>query len=157
MKQVQSLLLDVQGQVTPACSKSHITYKFHWNKAGGKMVIHFAYEPKNLEDAELSKSLIYESIDKFRAPGGRDIVQAEWKSFLPLKNLITISVDDPKRHRGAGHRHDPEQLLHIAANDASPGLISGILPLGMWEVTLSLHAIVTEQCLYSLKIWREEE
>ncbi|MCJ8010248.1 hypothetical protein MUG84_00645 [Paenibacillus sp. KQZ6P-2] len=154
---MRRILLETQGEVSPVCSKSHITYKFHISEPGGKLCIHFAYGPKNLEDRELSKTLVYESIEKYIEPSRRELVQAKWESYLPLKNLITVSVDDPDSHRGAGHRHDPEQLLHLSMKDASPGLISGPIHSGMWEVTLSLHAVVTDQCKFSLNIWQEEE
>jgi hypothetical protein len=150
-------ILDVQGQVTPVCSRSHISYKFHLSEPGGKLWIGFTYRPKNLEDREQAKTMIFESIGKYTEPNQRERVQTKWESFLPLKNLITVSVDDPDRHRGAGHRHDPEQLLFLSEHDASPGLVSGRIPAGMWGVTLSLHAIVTDSCHYSLQIWQEEE
>jgi hypothetical protein len=154
---MRRIILDVQGQVTPVCSKIHISYKFHLGQPGGKLVISFAYGPKNLEDPEQAKTMIFESIDKYTELDQRERLQAKWESFLPLKNLVTISVDDPKRHRGAGHRHDPEQLLFLSKEEASPGLVSGEILTGMWEVMLSLHAIVTDNCRYTLHICQEEE
>lgn len=154
---MNQLILDVQGIVHPNSSKTHISYRFHLGTQGGKLRIHFAYEPKNLEDQEQSKTMIFESINKYTEPNQRERIQAKWESFLPLKNLITVSVDDPERHRGAGHRHDPEQLLVISELEASPGFVSGKMLAGMWHVTLSLHAIVTESCRYTLQIHQEEE
>ncbi|MBD0381406.1 hypothetical protein [Paenibacillus sedimenti] len=154
---MKRLLLESQGQVTPVCSRSHITYKFHVPESGGMLWFSFAYGPKNLENLERSRDLIHESIDKYTEPDQRGRLQAKWESFIPLKNLITVSLDDPERHRGAGHRHDPEQLLFLSEDNASPGFVSGSIPSGMWEATLSLHAIVTDTCQYILQIWREEE
>ncbi|MBP1964154.1 hypothetical protein [Paenibacillus aceris] len=153
---MNQLILDVQGIVHPNSSKTHISYQFHLGSHVGKLRIHFAYEPKNLEDREISKSMILKSIHKYTEPNQSERLQAKWESFLPLKNLITLSVDDPERHRGAGHRHDPEQLLVISELEASPGFISGKLPAGLWNVTLSLHAIVTESCRYTMHIHQEE-
>ncbi|NOU71858.1 hypothetical protein GC098_10575 [Paenibacillus sp. LMG 31458] len=154
---MNQLILDVQGIVHPNASKTHISYRFHLGTHGGKLRIHFAYEPKNLDDREQSKTMIFESINKYTEPNQRERIQAKWESFLPLKNLITVSVDDPERHRGAGHRHDPEQLLVISELESSPGFVSGKMLTGMWHVTLSLHAIVTESCRYTLQIHQEEE
>jgi hypothetical protein len=150
-------ILGVEGQVTPVCSKTHISYKFYLSQPGGKLWISFAYEPKNLEDREQAKRMIFESIEKYTEADQRERVQAKWESYLPLKNLITVSVDDPKGHRGAGHRHDPEQLLFLSEEGASPGLVRGTILPGMWEVTLSIHAIVTNTCRYKLQIHHEEE
>jgi hypothetical protein len=150
-------ILEVEGQVTPVCSKTHISYKFYLDQTGGKLWISFAYEPKNLEDREQAKRMIFESIEKYTEADQRERIQVKWESYLPLKNLITVSVDDAKGHRGAGHRHDPEQLLFLSEEGASPGLVRGTILPGMWEVTLSIHAIVTNTCRYKLQIHHEEE
>ncbi|MBM7566395.1 hypothetical protein [Paenibacillus sacheonensis] len=153
---MKRLVLDAEGRVQPVCSKTHIAYSFHLDQPGGKLWIDFAYEPKNLEDREQSRARIAAGVENYTEPAQRELVMDRWESFLPLKNLITVSVDDPARHRGAGHRHDPEQLLLIGAEEASPGFVRGELPEGLWRVTLSLHAIVTESCSYRLRIHHEE-
>lgn len=154
---MKKIVLDVQGQVTPDCSKSHISYKFPLQEPIGKLCVHLAYEPKNMEDVDKAKAIIMQSIDKYVELENRERIQAKWQSFLPLKNLLTLSIDDPERHRGAGHRHDPEQFLFLSESKASPGFVSGRIPPGMWEVTLSMHAVVTKSCRYMLQIWQEEE
>ncbi|KIL38550.1 hypothetical protein SD70_25850 [Gordoniibacillus kamchatkensis] len=153
---MKKLVLDVQGQVAPVCSRSHITYRFPLGERVRKLTIHFAYEPKNMDDKDQAKALIMDSIAKYTEPEHAERVQAKWESFLPLKNLITVSVDDPVSHRGAGHRHDPEQVLVIAEAEASPGFVQGPMPAGLWDVTLSMHAVVTDSCRYTLQIWGEE-
>ncbi|WP_219835596.1 hypothetical protein [Paenibacillus sp. R14(2021)] len=153
---MKRLLLEAEGQIQPVCAKTHITYSFHLAESGGKLWIEFAYEPKNLEDRELAKTLIAAGIGSYTEDSQRDRLLANWESFLPLKNLITVSVDDPERHRGAGHRHDPEQLLFIGEGEASPGFVSDRLNEGLWRATLSLHAIVTPSCRYRLRIHHEE-
>jgi hypothetical protein len=154
---MKRIILEVEGQVTPLSSKTHISYKFYLGQPGGKLWISFAYEPKNLEERELAKMMIFQSIDKYTEADQRERLQAKWESYLPLKNLITVSVDDPEGHRGAGHRHDPEQLLFLSEEGASPGLVRGRILSGMWEVTLSIHAIVTNNCRYKLQVHQEEE
>ncbi|GGA44091.1 hypothetical protein [Paenibacillus physcomitrellae] len=153
---MKTYLIDVQGQVTPCCSRSHIAYRFFLPRPGGKLCVDFAYGPKNLEDREKAKTLIEESVGLYVEEEFQEQAKARWESHLPLKNLITVSVDAPDGHRGAAHRHDPEQHLVISRDEASPGLEHGELFKGLWEVTLSVHAIVTDGCAYSLQIWQEE-
>jgi hypothetical protein len=95
---MKRIILEVEGQVTPLSSKTHISYNFYLGQPGGKLWISFAYEPKNLEDRELAKMMIFESIDKYTEADQRERLQAKWESYLPLKNLITVSVDDPEGH-----------------------------------------------------------
>ncbi|MEC0171112.1 hypothetical protein [Paenibacillus graminis] len=154
---MKTAILDARGRVTPASSKSHIIHRFFLTSAGGRLGIDFSYGPKQLEDLEKARTLIERSIDLYFEEEAMAQAKAHFKSYLPLNNLITVSVDSPHGHLGAAHRHDPEQFLHVSRHEASPGLVSGDIVAGMWEVTLSLHAIVTDYCEYSLQIWQEEE
>jgi hypothetical protein len=150
------MLIDVKGQVTPVSSRSHITYSFDLSQPVEGLNILFKYNPKRLEDLESSKTMILESLVKYTNAEYADLDGAKWETFMPLTNLITLSVDDPAGHRGAGHRHDSEQLLYVSEHCASLGFVSGPMIKGMWKVTLSLHSIVTDICSYELQIWVEE-
>jgi hypothetical protein len=151
------MLIDARGQVTPLCSRSHITYCFDLRQPVGELKIRFSYYPKRMEDIERSKAMILESIENYSNSEYPDLVRTKWETYMPVTNLITLSVDDPAGHRGAGHRHAPEQLLYVSEHRASPGFVSGPMIKGMWRVTLSLHGIVTDICSYELQIWLEEE
>ncbi|UUZ79108.1 hypothetical protein LJK88_28245 [Paenibacillus sp. P26] len=94
------MFLDIKGQVTPACSRSHISYSFHLEEPVSRLIIRFSYSPKRLEDEEQSQRLIMQSIDKYTAAEHREYAKAKWTAYLPLQNLITVSMDDPERHRG---------------------------------------------------------
>lgn len=144
-------LLAVEGILVPCCSKTNITYTFPIHAESDRLDIYFSYRPKILEDLELSKELIVEGIEKFggRAKGS---YLDDWKSFLPLNNLLTISVDDYEKFRGSAHRHNPEQHHFIKKDDASSGFIPGPIGKGQWRVTISIHAVVTNQCKYTLKV-----
>lgn len=154
---MRTLLVNVQGGVTRECSKSHIAYKFFLAQSRGRLGIDFAYSPKNLEDTGKAKTLIEQGLKLYVEDEFRELAKSKWQSYLPLKNLITLSVDDPTGHRGAAHRPDPEQHLFISELESSPGLNRVDLQAGQWTVTLSLHAVVSDDCHYSLQIWHEEE
>jgi hypothetical protein len=151
------MLLDITGQATPDDTRQHIAYRFTLDQPAAKIWLRFNYTPKVLKDNELAKPLIIAGIDLYAAPQQKQLLQGGWERYLPLNNLITVSVDDPEGYRGACHRHDPEQLLYLAERDSSPGLTKGKLIAGQWSVTLSFHAIVTEQCSYQLTAWASEE
>ena len=149
-------LLCVDGQLTPKDSKSHIVHVFNVETGGGKLIFMFSYEPKKLIDNDVAKELIKESIIKY-VGNEKEQVLIRWRSFLPLQNLITISIDDPFRFRGAAHRHSPDQELFISENNSSPGLLFGKIISGKWMVTISAHAVVTEVCNYKLTVYKAEE
>lgn len=150
-------LLDVKGQISPDCSKSHISYSFIVPQPLCRLDIYFSYTPKLLENQSLSKQFIQDSVSKYIEKGHQQSYSEKWEMYLPLKNLITISVDDSIGYRGAAHRHDSKQELYISENKASPGLVPGNLRPGQWRVTLSLHAIVTDQCKYKLRVYERDE
>jgi len=151
------MLLDVMSEVYPIDSRCHIAYRFYNDRPDGIMRIQFQYAPKRLEDRLRAQALITESIGRYIQPEHQQTANADWERYLPLQNLITISVDDPEGYRGACHRHSPEQQLYLAEKDASDGLVPGTISRGIWTVTISLHAIVTDNCTYKLKVWKSGE
>lgn len=148
-------LVLTEGLLTPSCSKSHITYSFNVPKESSRLDIHFSYDPKKLDHREKSKELICEGICNFVDCGQERYIN-EWESFLPVQNLLTLSVDDGREFRGCVHRQSPEQHLYIAGDSASPGLIPGTIPPGQWKVTISVHAVVTDVCRYKLHVMGAE-
>ncbi|TBL70858.1 hypothetical protein [Paenibacillus thalictri] len=146
-----NLLLKAEGAVTPSCSKSHITYTLHLHKECGELHVEFAYEPKTLDDEARSEQLIEEGFRQFILEEHRP--SYNWRDFLPLQNLLTLSLDDENGFRGAGHRHDPVQHLVVTTEEASPGLVPGVFPRGQLQVMINIHCVVTDECRYRLQIW----
>jgi hypothetical protein len=150
-------LLKAEGLVTPSCSKSHITYTLHLNRECRELHVEFAYEPKKLEDEAKAKELIYAGFEQYILEEHRKSFQDNWRDFLPLQNLLTLSFDDENGFRGAGHRHDPIQHLVISEEAASPGLVPGLLPRGQVRIMINLHSVVSEQCRYRIHVWEGGE
>ena len=85
----------------------------------------------------------------------QDRAQFPIRSFLPLVNLVTLSVDAPDGYRGCAHRHDPVQTHVLRAEDSSPGFDDGAILAGSWRVVINVHAVVTSPCTYHLKVTAE--
>ncbi|QUW21506.1 hypothetical protein JSQ81_17175 [Sporosarcina sp. Marseille-Q4063] len=144
-------LYEVMGQVNPSCSSSHIEYSFYVKKQYDLLKLKFEYFPKDLENEDIAKELIINSLDKY----GYCEEKKRWKNYLPLKNHITLSFDDPDEFRGAVHRHDHKLELYFNKEKSSPGIIPKINSPGVWKIKLSIHALVTEKCDYSLIVLGE--
>lgn len=149
-------LMDIQGRVTPEQSGTHLRIPFQLTADAERMNIRFAYSPKVLEDRERALALLEASFAKYVLPDQQERVAARAETYLPLNNLITVSLDDEHQYRGACHRHDPVQELHLSELHASPGLVRGLIKPGSWTVTLSIHCIVTDACDYRLEVWTDE-
>jgi hypothetical protein len=145
-------LLDVKKKLAAVQTQTHITYSFTVSSSCRMLNVDFLYSPKILKDERLSMEIIRHSLQKY-SEGSDQGSDVSMKKFLPLKNLITVSIDGPNGFRGACHRQDPEQHLFLAADSASPGLMPGPLAAGNWSITLSVHALVTETCTYRLVVW----
>ncbi|XID92209.1 hypothetical protein ACF3MZ_27700 [Paenibacillaceae bacterium WGS1546] len=150
------MLLDIEHEVTPADTRSHLRYDFKLDRPCAGLWVRFEYSPKILEERKLATELIKRSIERYIEPERQKSALERAEQYYPLRNLITVSIDDSLGHRGACHRQDPVQELYLSEREASPGLTRGKIPEGTWTVTLSLHAIVTEQCAYRLKVWAAE-
>lgn len=150
------MLLDVKNEVTPADTQSHLRYDFKLDRPCAGIWVRLEYSPKALEDKEQAMELIKRGIERYVEPDRQKLTLERAEQYLPLRNLITVSIDDSRGHRGACHRQDPVQELYLSERTASPGLTKGAIPEGTWTVTLSLHAIVTQRCAYRLKVWAAE-
>ena len=137
------VLLQAEGALTPVCAKSHIIYAIDLDREISQLWIDFSYSPKCLH-----RDLLEEQ---------QQSLAAHWEDFLPLKNLLTLSFDDAAGFRGCAHRHDPRQHLELATHRASPGLLAGPVPPGQFRITLSVHALITNTCRYSLRVWEGDE
>ena len=144
------LLFEKEFQVFCSDEKKNISFPFEVPEGTEKVKVTFGYGPKTLGECERAKMLIENNIKK-DADAFADQYPS-WQEYLPLKNLITVSVDDPEGYRGCAHRQ-AEYMEHIISEDfASPGFNKGRVQGGQWKVVLNLHGIVTEKVDCRLKV-----
>jgi len=136
-------LYRAEGRLFPETSRSHLEFRLFLDRDYRGLEIHFAYEPKLLEDPGAIAPLAAEGRQRFGLPDAPD------PPFL--QNLLTLSFDDARGFRGAAHRHPSDQTLFLG-DQPSPGLEAGPVPRGIFRITLSVHAVVTEACTYRLTV-----
>ncbi len=137
--------------LNPKNSKSNIYLPFNIESGFERMEIHFSYTPKFLEDRNLSQTYIEEGMKKY-APGEFRSGYKTWEYYLPVTNLITLSLDSPEGYVGCAHRHNPEQMHILSESFGSPGFVAVNLTGGIWQAVINVHAVVTENCNCILKI-----
>ena len=84
------------------------------------------------------------------------VLNDEYKQYLPLKNLVTLSLDDPAGYRGAAHRQDPRQIHTVGAAQSSYGFTNAPTQPGTWYLTLNVHCALC-RIDYTVKISTKTE
>ena len=141
------ILLEKKGVITPDMDKTNIAFSFDVPDGVSALNMDFSYSPKTLDDESAAVRLISSALEQYLGTDhGKDP-----RDFLPVKNLITVSVDDPLGYRGAAHRQPNEQHIVIGRAETSPGFTKGAVSSGTWRVVLNVHCCVCDAA-YNLKI-----
>ena len=143
-------LIEKEFQVFYKDEKTNISFPFTVSEGTVSLKISFSYSPKILEDDDRANMLIEGNIRKDAGEYAGEYTH--WDEYKPLKNLITVSVDDPDTYRGCAHRQDKDQIHIIREDFASRGFHKGKIQKGQWKVVLNLHGIVTESVDCRLKV-----
>ena len=136
--------------LAPGNEKTNVPLDFFVEDDFEKLEIFYSYSPKILEDKEKSKALIEENI--IRDAGENYIDYPSWEAFMPLKNLITLSLDSPSAYVGAAHRQADSQHHIISKAFSSVGFEKTEIEKGKWTLTLNVHALITDKVDCSVRI-----
>ena len=111
-----------------------------------------SYEPKKCDDEEKAKELLFNGFDIYIPAAYREQYN-RWEDYLPsVVNLVTLSIDHHGKYLGCAHRQASEQRHIISADFSSPGFIRHAAAAGNWRAMLNVHAVVSPEVLYRIKI-----
>ena len=144
------LIFEKAGKVFPEQDKTNIPLQFTVPNGIEKLIIDYEYLPKTLEDEEIATKLLEKSIEKYL---GKEY-EAAPKDFMPVKNLITLSLDENGTYRGAAHRQADKQHHEISRDFASVGFDKGEITSGEWTLMLNVHCCACEVS-YNVRITGE--
>ena len=147
MGKLMKILLKKSISVTPEKEKTNIFLPFTVEDSLKKLEIDYSYSPKELLDEEKNIRLVKENLqrDGFEDTG-------DYSEFIPLKNLITLSLDSPEGYVGAAHRQAATQHHEISEAFASVGFDRVKIIKGEWVLALNLHAVVTDECNCEIEV-----
>ena len=128
-------LLSVRSRISPSLDKTNIIHKFTVPQGIKSLVVQYEYNPKTVENKELAGNAIVEGLRKYK------VEVADVTSFLPVKNLVTLSFDENGEYRGACHRQPNKQTVVIAEQGSTPGIFNRSVNSGEWQVVLNLHYV----------------
>jgi hypothetical protein len=116
-----------------------------------------AYEPKGYDDEERAKCMIEESVRRYVPDKYRENLESPGRFLPSVVSLVTLSIDYNGRYLGCAHRHAPEQRHIISPNFSSPGFLRPPVLAGNWLAVLNVHAVVSRELRYHLRVLAREE
>lgn len=144
------ILLNKCGKITIDNNKTNITFPFEIKDDFKSIKIKFEYAPKTLEDRAKSIQIIKSCLEKY----GED-EEFNIESYLPVKNLVTLSLDSSREYIGAIHRQSNKQELVVSPDYSSPGFFKTDIAKGEWKIMLNVHSVSCD-VEYKLVIEGEE-
>lgn len=143
-------LLKISGTINECDDKTNISHSFSVPENTKKITVNYSYSPKTVENKTLAEQKIAQAMKKY------NVRFADPASFLPVKNLVTLSFDENNQYRGACHRQPNEQTIVISETNSTPGIINRKIQSGQWKIVLNVHFAGCE-IKYNLEIEGEEE
>lgn len=130
------LIFSTKGKITTDNNKTNLIHRFDVPKNVKSLKINYSYSPKAIESRELAVEIIRSCFKQYD-----EQIVGKPANYLPVKNLITLSLDDNGIYRGAAHRQSNEQEHIISEDYASPGFTKGKINDGEWDIMLNVHYI----------------
>ncbi len=137
------IVLDRTERRVPEDSRKNFTYFFTLDREYSRLKIDFSYSPKELRDELASERYIRETLRR-DTPEELEKPDFDWRDYLYLKNLLTLSADFEGIYRGCHHCHPAVQQISLGTDFAttSEGFYPGPVGPGKWRIVLSAHAVV---------------
>lgn len=129
-------IFSTKGKITVDNDKTNLIHRFDVPSGVKVMTVKYSYLPKTLESREKAVAIVKDCFEKY----GETLV-GKPAEYLPVKNLITISIDENGKYRGAAHRQANEQTHILSEEKASPGFVKGKISEGEWDIVLNVHSV----------------
>lgn len=130
------ILLNAKGKITLHNNKTNLIHRFDVPNGLKALKISFEYSPKTLENREKAIEEVKDCLEKYD-----EVCEGRPADYLPIKNLVTLSLDANGRYIGAAHRQSNNQEHIISADKSSVGFIKTEIEQGEWDIMLNVHSV----------------
>ncbi len=128
-------LLQKQIIFTTMDHQTHVKVPLFLEKSYQSLTIEWGYDPQIVPDIQARK-WIAEALPRY-FPGELPKVE----TFLPLINLLTISIAQEENYVGCRHHKAPAQVIYLSEKESSEGFLPCSITAGQWEIQLNLHSV----------------
>lgn len=145
------ILLERTFVWNPAHSASDVPFDFFCPTSVQELHISFTYAPGE-DDSVACIRQVEDAIARYYDRYPRELEPMTVQQYLPVKNLITLSLEKDGVYLGNGHRWDTAQEHVISADHASFGFSPPQAMHGQWCGMLHLHEIISPTCTGTLRV-----
>lgn len=130
------VLLNKSGKITLDENKTNIVLPFEIKDDFKSLKISFEYSPKTLNDKAKEIKIAEACLKEYD-----EVQEGNIDTYLPIKNLVTLSLDSSREYLGAAHRQSNKQEHIISPDFSSPGFFKTDIAKGEWTIMLNIHSI----------------
>ena len=133
-------------------TSSDIVFSFQCPAGVEELVVSFTYSPGEEATREICLPAVQAAVTRYYGGYPQEIEPMTAEQFLPVKNLITLSLAREGVYLGNAHRWAPEQEHVISCRYASGGFCCPVSMAGAWTGMLHLHEVLSPVCKGHLRI-----
>ncbi len=145
-------LLEQAYQWSSQDTSSDVVFSFQCPAEVEELVVSFTYSPGEEATREICLPAVQAAVTRYYGGYPQEIEPMTAEQFLPVKNLITLSLAREGIYLGNAHRWAPEQEHVISCRYASSGFCCPVSMAGAWTGMLHLHEVLSPVCKGHLRI-----
>lgn len=150
------ILLQHTQILTPSDTATDIPFVFTVPDQARVVMIRLTFDPPHESRHTVCHLPVMQAINEYYVGDRSAFSEDEWVNYLPIKNLITLSLDHGARYLGNAHRWDSDQA-HIFTETQTPrGFLKPELLQGRWSGMLHIHEVISPQCRVVLEVKSED-
>ena len=116
------ILFHKTWQWTPADTKNDVSFSFTCPEHTEELCLTFSFSPDALREEQACLPPIEHALEQYYDGRDRNREPMEASGFLPLKNLITLSLSREGVYMGNAHRWQASQVHVLTKEKAAPAL-----------------------------------
>lgn len=137
---------------SPQDAQHDVPFAFTCPDGTAEIRLYFTFSPGKETADEICRPAVEKALARYYDCYPRELQPMQADRFLPVKNLITISLDKDGRYIGNAHRWDTNQEHILTTTSASRGFTPPDRLDGPWSGMLHLHEIISPVCRGTLRI-----
>ncbi len=129
----------------PEDTATDVQFAFDCSEQAEELQIQFSFSPDAEPSEEICRPQIEQAIRDYHADYDPSLQPMDWKRHMPVKNLITLSLDREGVYLGNAHRWNKQQIHRIRTDRAALGFVPPERLAEHWSGMLHLHEVISEK------------